>query len=61
MMSSWEIVFGSLPPGTGLDVKVEQLRVHASQGWGFVTCVEKAGHNRPIASHHNDMPYLVCV
>ena len=41
VMSSWEIVFGSLPPGTGLDVSVEQLRVHAAQGWGFVTCVEK--------------------
>eukprot|EP00740_Mantoniella_antarctica_P019760 CAMPEP_0198706350 /NCGR_PEP_ID=MMETSP1468-20131203/390919_1 /TAXON_ID=1461545 /ORGANISM="Mantoniella sp, Strain CCMP1436" /LENGTH=285 /DNA_ID=CAMNT_0044465285 /DNA_START=877 /DNA_END=1731 /DNA_ORIENTATION=- len=41
VMASWEIVFGSLPTGTGLDVSVEQLRVHASQGWGFVTCVEK--------------------
>ena len=41
VMSSWEIVFGSLPPGTGLDVSVEQVRVHAAEGWGFVTCVEK--------------------
>lgn len=41
VLSSWEIVFASMPPGAGLDVRVEQLRVHASQGWGFVTCVER--------------------
>lgn len=39
---SWDVVFGSLPPGGGgLDVKVEQVRVHAGNGWGVVTCVER--------------------
>mmetsp|Transcript_21984 Transcript_21984/g.54432 ORF Transcript_21984/g.54432 Transcript_21984/m.54432 type:complete len:103 (-) Transcript_21984:118-426(-) len=43
VLSSWEIVFGSLPKGQGLDIRVEQMRVHASGAWGFVTCIERVG------------------
>ena len=38
---SWDIVFSGLPPGTGLEIDVEQTRVHAGDDWGFATCVEK--------------------
>ena len=41
VMQSWEIVFSGLPPGAGLEIDVEQTRVHAADGWGFATCVEK--------------------
>jgi translation initiation factor 2A len=39
---SWEIVFSGVPKGVGLEIQVEQTRVHASGDFGFVTCVEKA-------------------
>ena len=41
MAQSWDIVFSGLPPGTGLEIDVEQTRVHAGDDWGFATCVEK--------------------
>ena len=41
VVQSWEIVFGSLPPGVTLEIGVEQTRVHADETMGFVTCVEK--------------------
>ena len=33
-------VFG-FASGTGLEIDVEQTRVHAGDDWGFATCVEK--------------------
>ena len=41
VMASWEIVFSSMPPGQGLDVNCEQVRVHATETWGYITCVER--------------------
>ena len=45
---SWDIVFSTMPPGAGMDVSAEQVRVHAADGWGFVTCVEKVNSDAGV-------------
>ena len=45
---SWDIVFSTMPPGAGMDVSAEQVRVHAADGWGFVTCVEKVNSDEGV-------------
>ena len=50
VMASWEIVFSSMPPGQGLDVNCEQVRVHATETWGFITCVERVDSDTGVGT-----------
>ena len=50
VMASWEIVFSSMPPGQGLDVNCEQVRVHATSDWGFITCVERVDSDSGVGT-----------
>jgi len=43
VVESWAVVFASAPAGAGFDVRASDVRVHAGDGWGFVTCVECVG------------------
>lgn len=41
--ASWELIFAGVPKEIGIDVKCVDVRAHASDSWGFVTCVERIG------------------
>ena len=43
VMASWDIIFAGVPESQGIDVTCVDVRAHAGEGWGVVTCVEKIG------------------
>lgn len=43
VMASWELIFAGVPREVGIDVKCVDVRAHATDSWGFVTCVERIG------------------
>lgn len=43
VMASWELIFAGVPKEVGIDVKCVDVRAHASDSWGFVTCIERIG------------------
>uniref|UniRef100_A0A7R9T0R6 UVR domain-containing protein n=1 Tax=Ostreococcus sp. 'lucimarinus' TaxID=242159 RepID=A0A7R9T0R6_9CHLO len=49
VMESWEIIFASMPDG-GADVQCADVRVHAGDGWGFATCVERVSGGASLAA-----------
>jgi len=49
VMRSWEIIFASMP-SEGAEISCTDVRVHAGDGWGFVTCVERARGGAALAA-----------
>lgn len=49
VMESWELIFASMPAG-GADVRCADVRVHAGDGWGFATCVERVSGGAALAA-----------
>jgi hypothetical protein len=50
VMASWEIIFAAIPPSTGLDIACTDVRVHAGDGWGFVTCIERTSSGSALSA-----------
>jgi len=49
VMRGWEIIFASMP-SEGAEIACTDVRAHAGDGWGFVTCVERTRGGGALAA-----------
>jgi len=49
VMRGWEIIFASMP-SEGAEITCTDVRAHAGDGWGFVTCVERTRGGGALAA-----------